>query len=49
MTLALIAWAVIPFSRTQVLADINVGILYLFAVSSLGVLWDNNGRLGLKF
>ena len=37
MTLALIAWAVIPFSATQVLADINVGILYLFAVSSLGV------------
>ena len=37
MTLALIAWAVIPFSATQVLADINVGILYLSAVSSLGV------------
>ena len=37
MTLALIAWAVIPFSATQVLADINVGVLYLFAVSSLGV------------
>jgi NADH-quinone oxidoreductase subunit H len=37
MTLALISWAVIPFSATQVLADINVGILYLFAVSSLGV------------
>ena len=37
MTLALIAWAVIPFSETQVLANINVGILYLFAVSSLGV------------
>ena len=37
MTLALIAWAVIPFSETFVLADINVGILYLFAVSSLGV------------
>ena len=34
MTLALIAWAVIPFGATQVLADINVGILYLFAVSS---------------
>ena len=34
MTLALISWAVIPFSATQVLADINVGILYLFAVSS---------------
>ena len=37
MTLALIAWAVIPFSETQVLANINVGILYLFAVSSLSV------------
>ena len=35
MTLALISWAVIPFGATQVLADINVGILYLFAVSSL--------------
>ena len=37
MTLALIAWAVIPFGENFVLADINVGILYLFAVSSLGV------------
>ena len=37
MTLALIAWAVIPFSENYVLADINVGILYIFAVSSLGV------------
>ena len=37
MTLALIAWAVIPFGLEQVLADINVGILYIFAVSSLGV------------
>ena len=35
MTLALVAWAVIPMSETFVLADINVGILYLFAVSSL--------------
>ena len=34
MTLALISWAVIPFSENYVLADINVGILYLFAVSS---------------
>ena len=46
MTLALVAWAVIPMSENLVLADINVGILYLFAVSSLG-LWDYNGRLGL--
>ena len=37
MTLALIAWAVVPFSESFVLADINVGILYLFAISSLGV------------
>lgn len=35
--LSLVAWAVIPFSETLVLADINVGILYLFAISSLGV------------
>ena len=50
MTLALISWAVIPFSATQVLADINVGILYLFAVSSLGVYgiimggWSSNSK-----
>ena len=50
MTLALIAWAVIPFSATKVLADINVGILYLFAVSSLGVYgiimggWASNSK-----
>ena len=37
MTLALIAWAVIPFGEGKVLANINVGILYIFAVSSLGV------------
>ena len=35
--LALVAWAVIPFDAGWVLADINVGILYLFAISSLGV------------
>src|SRR6056300_567783 len=50
MTLALISWAVIPFSETQVLANINVGILYLFAVSSLGVYgiimggWASNSK-----
>ena len=50
MTLALIAWAVIPFGANQVLADINVGILYLFAVSSLGVYgiimggWASNSK-----
>ena len=37
LTLALVAWAVIPFGKEIVLSDINVGILYLFAVSSLGV------------
>ena len=50
MTLALIAWAVIPFGAQQVLADINVGILYIFAVSSLGVYgiimggWASNSK-----
>ena len=50
MTLALIAWAVIPFGESQVLADINVGILYIFAVSSLGVYgiimggWASNSK-----
>jgi NADH-quinone oxidoreductase subunit H len=50
MTLALISWAVIPFSATHVLADINVGVLYLFAVSSLGVYgiimggWASNSK-----
>ena len=50
MTLALIAWAVIPFSESLVLANINVGILYLFAVSSLGVYgiimggWASNSK-----
>ena len=33
--LALVAWAVIPFDYGKVISDINVGILYLFAVSSL--------------
>ena len=50
MTLALVAWAVIPFGENLVLADINVGILYLFAVSSLGVYgiimggWASNSK-----
>ena len=50
MTLALIAWAVIPFGAEQVLADINVGILYIFAISSLGVYgiimggWASNSK-----
>ena len=50
MTLALIAWAVIPMSEDLVLANINVGILYLFAISSLGVYgiimggWASNSK-----
>ena len=49
-SLALIAWAVIPFGPGMVLADINVGLLYLLAVSSLGVYgvilagWSSNSK-----
>ena len=49
-TLALVAWAVIPFNAGVVIANINVGILYLFAISSLGVYgiilagWASNSR-----
>ena len=48
--LAMVAWSVIPFSAGVVLADINVGILFLFAVSSMGVYgiimagWASNSR-----
>ena len=48
--LALVAWAVIPFDKGWVIADINVGILYLFAISSLGVYgivvagWASNSK-----
>jgi NADH-quinone oxidoreductase subunit H len=48
--LSLIAWAVVPFGEGLVLADINVGILYLFAISSLGVYgiimagWASNSK-----
>ncbi len=50
MTLAMVAWAVIPVNAKWVLADINVGILYLFAVSSMGVYgvmmagWASNSK-----
>jgi len=49
-SLSMLAWAVIPFNENWVLADINVGILYLFAISSLGVYgiiiagWASNSR-----
>ncbi len=49
-TLALVAWAVIPVDKGLALADINVGILYLFAISSMGVYgvimagWASNSR-----
>ncbi|MGB7404217.1 MAG: NADH-quinone oxidoreductase subunit NuoH [Pacificimonas sp.] len=49
-TVALIGWAVIPFSPEMVIADINVGVLYIFAVSSLGVYgiimsgWASNSK-----
>ena len=48
--LALVAWAVMPFDEGMVLANINVGILFLFAISSLGVYgilmagWASNSR-----
>jgi NADH-quinone oxidoreductase subunit H len=49
-TLSLMAWAVIPFSEGWVLSNINVGVLYLFAISSLGVYgvimagWASNSK-----
>jgi len=49
-TLALASWAVIPFNPGWVIADINVGILYIFAISSLGVYgiimggWASNSK-----
>jgi NADH-quinone oxidoreductase subunit H len=49
-TLSLISWVVIPFDKGWVLANLNVGILYLFAISSMGVYgvimagWASNSR-----
>jgi NADH-quinone oxidoreductase subunit H len=50
LTLALVAWSVIPLGAQMVLADINVGVLFLFAISSLGVYgvimagWASNSK-----
>ena len=50
LTLALLGWAVIPFSNEMILANINVGILYIFAISSLSVYgiimggWASNSK-----
>ncbi len=49
-SLSLVAWAVIPFDEGWVLANLNVGVLYLFAISSLGVYgvviagWASNSK-----
>jgi NADH-quinone oxidoreductase subunit H len=48
--LSLLGWAVVPFGETAVLSDLNVGLLYIFAVSSLGVYgiitsgWSSNSK-----
>ena len=48
--LSQVAWAVIPFGETLVLADLNAGLLYIFAISSLGVYgiitagWSSNSK-----
>ncbi|MFN3075511.1 MAG: NADH-quinone oxidoreductase subunit NuoH [Alphaproteobacteria bacterium] len=50
LVLALMSWAVVPFAKGLVLSDINVGILYLFAMSSMGVYgilmagWASNSK-----
>ena len=52
-TLSLVVWAVVPFGDGLVLANINVGILYIYAISSLGVYgivmagWASNSRYAL--
>jgi len=50
LLLSLVSWSVIPFANSSVIADINIGILYIFAVSSLGVYgiiiagWSSNSK-----
>ena len=50
LTLSLVSWAVVPFGEGAVLADLNIGILYLFAVSSISVYailmsgWSSNSK-----
>ena len=52
LTFAFVGWAVIPFGPGKVLADLNLGILYLLAISSLGVYgiicagWSSNSKYG---
>jgi len=48
--ISLMGWAIIPFNKTAILSDINLGILYIFAISSLGVYgiimsgWSSNSK-----
>ena len=45
LTLAFIAWGVIPYGQGIVLSDLGIGVLYLFAVSSISVYADFNVRM----
>ena len=45
---ALAAWAVVPFADGMVLADINAGLLYILAMTSMGVYGDHHRRLGVE-
>jgi NADH-quinone oxidoreductase subunit H len=54
LLLSQVAWAVIPFGEGLVVADIHVGLLYIFAISSLGVYgiiiagWSSNSKYGFR-